>query len=52
MTDRDPLQTLWTHQEQETFTMSLAEIHGRARRFQSGIRRRNIVEYAAAALVI
>ena len=52
MTDRDPLQQLWTQQKQENFTMSLAEIQSRATRFQSRIRRRNLTEYAAAALVI
>lgn len=52
MPDRDPLHTLWTHQPTEPFTMSLAEIHTRATRFQSKVRGRNITEYAAALLVI
>ena len=52
MPDRDPLQTLWTQQTQETFSMSLADIHAHSRRFQSRIRTRNLTEYAAAALVI
>ena len=52
MPDHDPLQTLWTQQTQETFTMSLADIRSRAHRFQSRVRTRNYTEYAAAALVI
>ena len=52
MPDRDPFQTLWTNQQQEPFTMSMAEIHSRANRFQSRIRFRNLTEYAASALVI
>ncbi len=52
MTDRDPLLTLWNQQEQEPFTMTLADIHQRAHRFQSRIRTRNITEYAASLLVI
>jgi hypothetical protein len=52
MPDRDPLQTLWTQQTQETFSMSLADIHAHSRRFRSRIRIRNLTEYAAAALVV
>lgn len=52
MPDRDPFQTLWTQQTQETFSMSLADIHTQSRRFRSQIRTRNLTEYAAAALVI
>jgi hypothetical protein len=52
MSDRDPLQKLWTQQTQEPFTMSLADIHVHAQRFQSRIRSRNLIEYAAAAFVI
>lgn len=52
MTDRDPFQTLWTNQKEEPFTMSLTEIRHRATRFQSKIRTRNFIEYAAAAVVI
>lgn len=52
MTDRDPLQSLWTQQPQEPFTMTAAELRQRAGHFQKTIRRRNITEYAAAALVI
>ncbi|WP_430403309.1 hypothetical protein [Hyphomonas sp.] len=52
MPDRDPLQSLWCQQKEETFTMSMAEIHARATRFQSGIRTRNLTEYVAGLLVI
>jgi len=52
MSDRDPLQALWTGQNQEPFTMSLAEIHTRAERFQTRIRRRNTIEYVAAGTVV
>lgn len=52
MTDRDPIQTLWKDQTQEPFTMSLAEIHARADKFQSRIRFRNVTEYAAAGFVV
>ncbi|MEZ5945531.1 MAG: hypothetical protein R3C13_06350 [Hyphomonas sp.] len=52
MTDRDPLQTLWTSQQQEEFSMSLAEIQSRSTRLQSKVRMRNITEYVAAAIVI
>ena len=52
MSDRDPLQALWANQPQEPFTMTLADVHTRATRFRSTVRNRNIIEYAAAALVI
>jgi hypothetical protein len=52
MTDRDPFQSLWTQQPQEPFSMTAADLARRSARFQSTIRRRNITEYAAAALVI
>lgn len=48
----DPLQSLWANQQNEDFSMSLADIHARAARFQSRIRTRNLIEYAAAAFVI
>jgi hypothetical protein len=48
----DPLQTIWANQQNEEFSMSLADIHARAAHFQSRIRTRNLIEYAAAALVI
>ena len=52
MSDRDPLQSIWKSQSQEEFKMSLADIHARAETFQSRIRRRNWIEYAAAIFVI
>lgn len=52
MSDRDPLQSIWQNQSQEEFSMSLADIHTRAERFQSRIRTRNWIEYAAAAFVV
>jgi hypothetical protein len=52
MSNHDPLQKLWTQQTQEPFTMSIADIHVHAQRFQSRIRSRNLIEYAAAAFVI
>ncbi|MDZ4692427.1 hypothetical protein [Terricaulis sp.] len=52
MSDRDPLQSIWQNQSQEEFSMSLADIHTRAERFQSRIRVRNWGEYAAAAFVV
>jgi len=52
MSEHDPLQSLWKSQKQEDFSMSLADIHARAERFQSRVRRRNLMEYAGAAIVI
>jgi hypothetical protein len=49
---RDPLQSLWTAQQEEPFAMSLADIHTRSARFQSRIRWRNWIEYAASAIVV
>lgn len=49
---RDPLQSLWTAQQEEPFAMSLADIHTRAARFQSRIRWRNWIEYGASAIVV
>ena len=49
---RDPLQSLWTAQQEAPFAMSLADIHTRAERFQSRIRWRNWIEYAAGAFVV
>lgn len=51
MTEHDPLQKLWSRQNQEPFQMSLADIHTRATRFQSTIRWRNAREYIAGAFV-
>lgn len=52
MSERDPLQSLWTRQQQEPFTMTSAQLRQHATHFQSKIRTRNRIEYAAAALVI
>jgi hypothetical protein len=52
MSDHDPLQKLWTQQTQEPFTMSLADVHLHAQRFQSRVRLRNTMEYVAAAFVV
>jgi hypothetical protein len=52
MPELDPLQTLWTQQDETPFAMSLADIHTRAERFQSRIRVRNWIEYSAAAIVV
>jgi hypothetical protein len=52
MSDHDPLQKLWTQQTQEPFTMSLADVHLHAQKFQSRVRLRNTMEYVAAAFVV
>jgi hypothetical protein len=49
--DLDP-QTLWQNQVQEHEPMSLAEIHQKARTFETKVRRRNGREYIASVLVI
>jgi hypothetical protein len=49
--DLDP-QTLWQNQAQEHVPMSLAEIHQKARTFQTRIRWRNGREYIASIVVI
>jgi hypothetical protein len=48
----DPIQAIWTSQKEEPFTMSLADIHARADKFQNTIRNRNLREWLAAAFVI
>lgn len=52
MTDHDPLRDLWATDQGEKFTMSIAELTARSDRFQSRIKRRNLTEYLATALVI
>ena len=52
MSDHDPLQKLWTQQSHEPFTMSLADVHLHAQKFQSRVRLRNTIEYVAAAFVV
>lgn len=46
------LQKLWSNSEEKGLTMSSEEMRRRASRFDSRIRRRNLIEYAAAAGVI
>jgi Flp pilus assembly protein TadB len=53
MTEQPPphdIKALWREQKTEGHPMSLAQIH--ARGFQSRIRRRNLVEYVASAIVV
>lgn len=52
MSERDRLQSIWQNQTQEEFSMSLADIHARAEKFQSGVRARNWREYIAGAIVV
>jgi hypothetical protein len=49
--DFDP-QNLWQSQATEHEPMTIAEIHEKARTFQARVRRRNMVEYVAAAVAI
>ncbi len=49
--DFDP-KTVWQNQPSEHDPMSLAEIHRKARTFETRVRRRNLVEYVACVLVI
>ena len=52
MTDQDPLRDLWATDQGEKFTMSIADLTARSDRFRSKIKRRNMTEYFAAALVV
>lgn len=52
MTDHDPLRDLWASDQEEKFTMSITDLSARSDRFQSRIKRRNLIEYLAAALVV
>jgi len=52
MSDHDPLRDLWAGQETGNFVMPLEDVRRKARGFQKTIRRRNMTEYAASALVI
>lgn len=49
--DFDP-QSLWQNQATEHDPMTVAQIHEKARAFQSRIRRRNLTEYIACVFVI
>lgn len=48
----DDLQTLWKAQPTEHAPMSLADIHQAALTFERKVRRRNLIEYVATALVV
>jgi hypothetical protein len=50
-TDPDP-QKLWQSQQTEHVPMNLAEIHEKSRAFQTRIKRRNLIEYAACVVVV
>ena len=52
MTDHDPLRDLWASDQEEKFTMSITDLSARSDRFQSRSKRRNLIEYLAAALVV
>ncbi len=52
MTKHDPLHELWASEEKETFTMSIAELSTHSSHLSRRVRRRNRVEYLAAALVV
>lgn len=49
--DFDP-QRLWQSQQKELDPMALAEIHAKARKFESRIQRRNAIEYVACGVVM
>jgi hypothetical protein len=49
---RDDAANIWRKQHTEGTAMTLANIHDRAQKFQSQIRRRNMREYAAALVVV
>lgn len=52
MTEHDPLRDLWASDQGKKYTMSIAELSARTNHFQSRIKRRNLIEYLAAALVV
>ena len=52
MSETDPLRVLWKSRKEPAFTMSTVDMQARAHRFQSTIRTRNFLEYAAALFVI
>ncbi|MFK8082723.1 MAG: hypothetical protein AB8B97_20785 [Granulosicoccus sp.] len=52
MTESDPIQVLWKAQDQLAAPPQLHVIKARASRFQSIVRRRNLIEYAAALIVV
>ena len=52
MTERDPIQALWTSQHIESFTMCVEEIRVRASQLQTSVQRRNFGEYAVGGVLI
>ena len=52
MTEHDPLHDLWASDQGEKFTMSITDLSARSDHFQARIKRRNVIEYLAAALVV
>lgn len=52
MTEHDPLRDLWASDQGEKFTMSITDLSARSDHFQARIKRRNVIEYLAAALVV
>ncbi|MFN3212204.1 MAG: hypothetical protein ACE37M_03795 [Henriciella sp.] len=52
MTDHDPLRDLWASDQGDKFTMSISDLTARSDHFQSRIKRRNLIEYLAAIIVI
>ena len=52
MADHDTARKIWTHQPQETFTMSLDDIRTHASSFQGRIAARNMREHIVGALLI
>lgn len=52
MSEHDPIRDLWAGQQTGKFSMPIEEVRQKAQAFQKTIRRRNMTEYAAAALVI
>lgn len=52
MTEHDPLRDLWASDQGEKYTMSISDLSARSDHFQSRIKRRNLIEYLAAILVV
>lgn len=52
MSDRDPLQALWSAQPTDVVTLEPAQLRAHASRFNRRIQLRNAIEYAASAFVI
>lgn len=52
MMQHDPLRDLWASEQEETFTMSMADLAAHSTRLHRRVQRRNLTEYLAAGLVI